>query len=165
MGRTRRSPHAPFMKVDGFLLGWAPHFFRERFLLFLLFFLFSRGRKKYRHFESHGVCTGPRARFALHRFQKTHGKKLCEKKYQLLFSHNFKMATAQCNGDCSRQPPTLTQPNAELIVKFHVAKLIVEGRLRCVDTFIHDHSASLLMRCYVLMNKDQVKLWIYNFTH
>ena len=75
------------------------------------------------------------------------------------------MATAQCNGDCSRQPQTLTQPNAELIVKFHVAKLIVEGRLRCVDTFIHDPGASLLLRCYVLMNKDQVKLWIYQFSH
>ena len=78
------------------------------------------------------------------------------------------MATAQCNGDCNatRPPvPTLLQNNAELIIEYNMAKLILDARLRCVRTFMHDPEVSFVLRAYVMMHKEKVNQWIYNFSH
>ena len=78
------------------------------------------------------------------------------------------MATAQCNGDCNtirRPSPTLLQRNAELIIQYNVAKLILDGRLRCVRTFMLDPGVPFVLRAFVMMKREKVNQWIYNFSH
>ena len=81
------------------------------------------------------------------------------------------MTTTQiCNGDCitntaASNTPTLLQDNAQLIIEYNVAKLILDARLRCTRTFMHDATVPFVLRAYVMMHKAKVNHWIYNFTH
>ena len=73
---------------------------------------------------------------------------------------------ATCNGDCQGGPiPTLLQNNAELIIQYNVAKLILDGHLRCVRTFMHDSNVPFVLRAYVMIHKEKITQWIYNFSH